>query len=478
MNYCPSVMRCNIFLRIPDDYYNFTCSLSHASLSYNYYMINRKKLLIFALWVSITAGAMDHVMLDGCYTSPASGIYPGTERTFQVYVPGLYDGKHEACLYVGLDGVLCRAPEVMDSLISCGAMPVTIGVFLNPGVIKDKEGNVLRYNRSNEFDATDDTFARFLSDELLPQVEAMTTPDGRQLRLSQRGNDCMIFGLSSGGIAAFTTAWHRPDLFRRVFSGVGTFVAMRGGNDLQAIVRKSEPRPLKVFLQDGSNDAWNALFGHWYEGNRMLATALEFAGYDCRFDWSDGSHNVTRATEIFADVMSWMWSNWHTDILPGTTHNDFLAPMLIAGEQWQSSKPVKLPAAKCDSAISPDSSIIVTCENGTNYLQQHIVEDGKPTYGQRFYWLHTYDNSSLTVAAMAFDGNGNLWVVTNAGIQICDQNGRVRGILTMPCLASDVREIIIGDGKVTLQGENKCFSRRLNVTAPMPGKRPHSQGQG
>ena len=275
-----------------------------------------------------------HIMIDGAYTSPDDGvsIYPGTTRTYQVYVPDQYDGQSPACLYVGLDGVLCNAPAVMDSLMAAGKMPVTIGIFLQPGVIRDAQGEVIRYNRSNEFDMTDGTFARFLDEQLLPHALATRVPDGRQLRISPRGDDHMIFGLSSGGIAAFTAAWHRPDLFGRVFSGVGTFVAMRGGNDLQAIVRKHEPQPLRIFLQDGSNDAWNPLFGHWYEGNRMLATALEFAGYDCRFDWSDGGHNVRRSTEIFAQVMEWMWHDWPQPIPVGTTHNDLLTTLLIPGE--------------------------------------------------------------------------------------------------------------------------------------------------
>ena len=420
-----------------------------------------------------------HVMINGTYVCPAHGIYPGTERTFTVYIPNRYNGAGDACLYVGLDGELCRAPEVMDSLIACGLMPVTIGVFLQPGVIKDTAGNVLRYNRSNEFDATDATFVTFLERELLPQVEAMSTADGRRVRLSQRGDDRMIFGLSSGGIAAFSAAWHRPDLFGRVFSGVGTFVAMRGGNDLQAIVRKSEPRAIKVYLQDGSHDAWNPLFGHWYEGNRMLATALEFAGYNCAFDWSDGGHNVTRATEIFADVMTWMWSDYGKAITPGTTGNDFLASLLIAGEGWHCTPGSRIAASQAPTALSPDGTLMVTTQAGSNYLWQYIVTDGVPCHGQRFYWLHTYDNAELNIGAMTFDGSGNLWVTTSAGLQICDQNGRVRGILMMPCNASSVSEINVSDHVVTLKTtDGMMYSRRVNAHAAQPGVRPQSQGQG
>ena len=283
--------------------------------------MTRRLILYLYLTVALAANA-GHVLIDGVLEQ--SEIYPGTVHTFQVYVPDQYNGKKEAALYVGLDGVLCHAPQVMDSLIAAGKMPCTIGVFLQPGVIRDDEGTVLRYNRCYEFDSTTGLFARFLETELLPAVEKMKTSRGKAIKLSRQPQDRMIFGLSSGGIAAFNAAWHRPDLFGKVFTGVGTFVAMRGGNDLQALVRKTEPQPLRIFIQDGSNDAWNPLFGHWYEGNQMLASALEFAGYDVQMDWSDGGHNVTRSTEIFPRVMEWMWRDWPAAPTAGKTGNDFL----------------------------------------------------------------------------------------------------------------------------------------------------------
>ena len=422
-----------------------------------------------------------HIMIDGAYTSPDNGvsIYPGTTRTYQIYVPDQYDGQSPACLYVGLDGVLCNAPAVIDSLMACGKMPVTIGIFLQPGVIRDKQGEVIRYNRSNEFDTPDGTFARFLDEQLLPDALSHVTPDGRRLIISHKGSDHMIFGLSSGGIAAFTAAWHRPDLFARVFSGVGTFVAMRGGNDLQAIVRKHEPQPLRILLQDGSNDAWNPLFGHWYEGNRMLATALEFAGYDCRFDWSDGGHNVRRSTEIFAQVMEWMWHDWPQPIPIGTTHNDFLAPLLIPGEGWNKGPAVaiKVPTIFPDY---PDSSFCVLPGRDANCLDQAIYHPGTRQIScrQPYYWLHNYDNRKDEATAAAFDGDGNLWVVTNAGLQICDQNGRVRGIIAWPETDALLSKIVIADGYVTIFTPGATYTRRFNVEAPIPGQRPKSQGQG
>ncbi len=429
--------------------------------------------------VVMTAGA--HEIIKFHLASMSTSLYPGTERDVEVYVPDAYDGRQPACLYVGLDGILCNAPNVMDSLIAAGKMPVTIGVFVQPGVIKDNAGNVLRYNRSNEFDMPTETFARFLEAELLPRVEQLTTAKGYRVKLSHRGSDAMIFGLSSGGIAAFTAAWHRPDLFSRVFSGVGTFVAMRGGNDLQAIVRKSEPRPLRIFLQDGTNDVWNPLFGHWYEGNRMLATALDFAGYDARYDWSDCYHGVKRASEIFPEVMEWMWHGWPEAPKCGTTQNNLLDTMLVAGSSWQAQvRTFAEPLEPC--AIYPSSKIVARPRRGDNCLWQYTIdENGNEQNGQPFYWLHSYDNSLLTVSAMEFDGAGNLWVVTNAGIQICDQNGRVRGILMLPdgVEAADVIKIVITDGEISLWSRKGIeYTRKLNVTAPTPFVTPKSQGQG
>ena len=439
--------------------------------------MTKRLILVFLITLVALAATAGHVLVDG--TLDKSNIYPGTVHTFQVYIPDQYDGKRPAALYVGLDGVLCNAPEVMDSLIEAGRMPCTIGVFLQPGLIKDAEGTVLRYNRCYEFDSTTGLFARFLETEVLPAVEQMKTKRGKAIRLSRQPQDRMIFGLSSGGIAAFNAAWHRPDLFGKVFTGVGTFVAMRGGNDLQALVRKTEPLPLRIFIQDGSNDAWNPLFGHWYEGNQMLASALQFAGYDVQCDWSDGGHNVKRSTEIFPQVMEWMWRDWPDAPVVGETQNDFLKDIFSNEDKgWEKvgngtdGKPVT-------RIIYPDlTNIAIIPTTPGNTVWQYLLMDGQPTHGEPFYWLHNDDSRPLDIQTITFDSNGNLWAVTNLGIQVCDQNGRVRAILRLPQDIEAAIEINISQGYVWIHTATADWRRRFNVSAPMLGVRPDSQGQG
>ena len=258
------------------------------------------------------ADSLKGLILSGEFND--SKIYPATRREWKVYVPVQYDGTTPACLLVGLDGILFNATTVLDNLIASGEMPVTIGVFVQPGVSYDADGNVLRYNRSNEFDRTDGTFARFLETEILPMVERLVTPDGRPVRLSHNPDDRAITGASSSGICAFTAAWERPDLFHRVYSSVGTYVAMRGGNDYPAWIRKCEPKPLRIFLQDGMKDAWNPLFGEWWEQNLLMESALDFAGYEEIAHWDRGGHSIWHGTRMFPDAMRWLWKGWPTPV--------------------------------------------------------------------------------------------------------------------------------------------------------------------
>jgi gluconolactonase len=214
------------------------------------------------------------------FTFENSKIFPGTWREVSVYVPTQYSADKPACVYVNQDGIQWKAPTVFDNLIHKKELPVTIGVFITPGRVRsqDTASALDRFNRSFEYDGLGDNYARFILEEILPEVEKRKTSDGRALVLSKNGNDRAIGGSSSGAVCAFTAAWERPDAFSRVFSAIGTYVSLRGADRYPALIRKYEPKPLRIFLQDGSNDL-NIYAGDWWKANETMERALQFSGY-------------------------------------------------------------------------------------------------------------------------------------------------------------------------------------------------------
>lgn len=262
------------------------------------------------------------------YIFDQSKIFPGTTRDYWVYVPKQYDPAKPACVMVFQDGIQYKAPIVFDNLIARNEMPVTIGVFVMHGRVKGHSTNVLdRFNRSFEYDGLGDNYVRFLLEELLPEV-------AKKYNLSTNANDHAIAGASSGAIAAFTAAWERPDAFRRVFSSIGTYVGLRGGNNYPTLIRKTEPKPLRIFLQDGSHDL-NIYGGNWHLANEEMLSALEFAGYEVNHIWGDGAHNGKHATAVFPDALRWLWKDYPEPVKAGIGANQTLSGILIPGEDWQ-----------------------------------------------------------------------------------------------------------------------------------------------
>jgi enterochelin esterase family protein len=237
-----------------------------------------------------------------------SQIFRDTIRQYWIYVPAQYDKARPAALMVFQDGHKYvnveqeyRVPIVFDNLIHKGEMPPTIAVLINPG----HRGEALPAdpwradNRSAEYDSLSDQYARFLLEEILPEVERTYNLDRDPARRA-------ICGASSGGIAAFTVAWERPDQFRKVISHIGSFTNIRGGHVYPALVRQSAVRPMRVFLQDGSNDLDNP-YGHWPLANQQMAAALKFRGYDYRFEYGDGGHTHKHGGALLPDALRWLW---------------------------------------------------------------------------------------------------------------------------------------------------------------------------
>lgn len=270
-------------------------------------------------------------IVEGPFDFNQSKIFPGTHRQYWLYIPRQYDASKPACSIFVQDG-LNRAndwklPTVMDNLIDRKEMPVTIGIFISPGVVPAPHQDAQpRFNRSFEYDGLGDAYARFLIEEIIPEVS-------KNYNLSSDPNDRCLAGASSGGICAFTAAWERPDAFRRVLSTIGTYVNLRGGHLYPSLIRKSESKPLRIFLQDGSNDL-DIYAGSWWVANQDMLSALKFSGYDVQHNWGEGGHNGLHAAAIMPDAMRWIWRDYPKPI-QNVGGKQRRTDLLIDGEDWK-----------------------------------------------------------------------------------------------------------------------------------------------
>jgi sugar lactone lactonase YvrE/enterochelin esterase-like enzyme len=222
-----------------------------------------------------------------------------------------------------------HAPTVFDNLIQQGAMPVTIGIFIDPGVLPAHKPNQMgRYNRSYEYDGLGGLYARFLLEEIIPEVS-------KQYKISADPNDRGISGSSSGGIAAFTAAWEHPEAFHRVLSFIGSYTDLRGGDVYPSLIRKMEPKPLRLFFQDGSNDQ-NIYAGWWYQANQAMVAALEFAGYDVKFVVGTEGHNSKHGAAILPDALRWLWREYPNGITtPKAGPRSLMGLWLDPASDWE-----------------------------------------------------------------------------------------------------------------------------------------------
>ncbi|MDX1946186.1 MAG: alpha/beta hydrolase-fold protein [Pirellulaceae bacterium] len=271
-----------------------------------------------------------------------SKIFPGTVRDWAIYVPAQYSKDKPAALMVFQDGHTYqdvkgrwRVPVVFDNLIARGDMPPTIAVFINPGHDPSKGNPQTPWkasNRSYEYDSLGDRYSRFLLEEIIPEVE-------KRYSITKDPDQRAICGASSGGICSFTVAWERPDAFRKVLSTIGSFTNLRGGNVYPSLIRKTEPKPLRVYLADTSGDVDNA-FGSWPWSNKLMASSLQYMGYDTRFDWAEGyAHNADHGGALFPEALQWLWrAEKHQPAIDtkGDLRGDLtLLRLLVPGETWQ-----------------------------------------------------------------------------------------------------------------------------------------------
>ena len=337
-----------------------------------------------------------------------SKIYPGTIRNIDVYVPDGYDGKTAACICVLQDGMWYNADIVVSNLIEKNEVPMMILVAASHGWVPgDYDADSPRANRTYEYDTSSSRYGEFLLKELLPFIETLKTPDGRNIILSNDREDRMITGCSSGAACAFNVAW-TTNAFSRVYSSCGSFTGLRGSFANATLVHKFEPKPIRFFFQSGTNDMWTS-FGDWWSANQAMVRAMEFAGYDFDYKFTeDANHCDEDIAQIFPDVMRFLWDRYpeNSPSPKQKTRNGMINQILIEGEQFEIVSKLKQPVS---NLISENGIIYAISEAGTWILDEQSK----------------MDNLYLNKRILTFGENGTVLVYSNeSGLEIINNENK------------------------------------------------------
>ncbi|HEX7896490.1 MAG TPA: SMP-30/gluconolactonase/LRE family protein [Planctomycetota bacterium] len=331
-----------------------------------------------------------------------SQVYPGTERDYWIYLPANLDAAREYPVIVFCDGGgvvnpkgQMRGPIVLDNLIHKGEIPPMLGLFINPGNVPPVAGGKGRSTRSYEYDTPDGVYAKFLVDEMLPEL-------AKHAKISPRPEDRAVAGVSSGGICAFSAAWFRPDAFRKVITGIGSFTNIRGGVWFPSAIRKTERKPLRVFLQEGEKDLDN-VHGNWPLANHDMAAALAFAGYDHKVAFGVEGHSGKQLGSMLPDVLRWLWRK--EEPLPAPVpevKNDLaLSGLVIPGKGWEAvvedGKFVDAPCADAEGNF-------YYSDLGAGTGLHKIAPDGTKS---------VFNAKAVGISGMKFGPDGRLYACVN-----------------------------------------------------------------
>jgi gluconolactonase len=449
--------------------------------------------------------------------------FPGAPHDFAVYLPAA-DTIEPLPWMIFLDGGLfrgdgIRATAVLDNLIAAGDIPPLVAIFVDPGVVAARSANQqARFERSYEYDSLSSRFGDFLFDELLPEVAKLHP-------LSDNPDQHAIAGLSTGAVGAFMAAWHRPDRIRRVLSTIGTFVAMRGADTVPALVRKTDAKPLRVWVQAGERDHvsddqphGSHYAGSWPVASRTLFEALQFSGYHAHLSVGNGGHDFYQLAAELPDALRWLWSGPTTNagaaaavqssadwaevesaqwasLAPSQETAELQLPFEASARLWDGAgrlyvleAPVigrsprlaivlldgsveaeivelSIPGAS-SLAISPDGALLIVTDALSRFQWSFpLREDGIPVDGEPYFRLETLDDSGASTGA-AVDSAGWVYFATALGVQVAEPIGRVARILNSPIPGEPVTDVAFGGAdsrSLFVVSAGRVFERPMTV---------------
>lgn len=395
-----------------------------------------------------------------------SKVYPGTERQCWIYLPPGFDEAKEYPLIIFQDGSGAvnpkggfRATIVLDNLTHKGEIPAMVGLFINPGTVPAvTSAGKSRSTRSYEYDTPDGVYAKFLIDEMLPEV-------AKHAKISPVPENRAVVGISSGGICAFAAAWFRPDAFRKVITGIGSFTNIRAGVWFPAAIRKTERKPIRVFLQEGEKDLDN-VHGNWPLSNHDMVAALQFAGYDHKAVFGTEGHSGKQLGSILPDALRWLWRK--EEPLPAPTPETkgdlALSGLLLPGQDWV---PVVEDLKFVDAACSDAAGNFYFSDLGGGSGLHKIAIDGTQS---------VWNAQATGISGMKFGPDGRLYACHNKEKRVIaiDPAGAVE-VLATDIGCNDLVVTTKGQVYVTVTGKKQVVliegagkSRVVDTGIPAP----------
>jgi iron(III)-enterobactin esterase len=256
------------------------------------------------------------------------------ERKIHVYIPAAYVDGTKAPILVMHDGPsnLELVQLALDNLTRSKnpnrKLPGFIAIAVQNGG-NDGKGS----QRGLEYDTMSDRLARFINDEVLPAVlnDPYIKAAYPKLAFTDDPWGRGVMGCSSGGAAALSMGWFRPDLFRRLITYSGTFVDQQDDDapeeksfplgaweyhSSMKLIETSEKKPLRIFTHVSENDLRandpEETYHNWVMANERTAAALKAKGYDYRYVFSKKSGHCDRKVfqHTLADTLVWMWQDY------------------------------------------------------------------------------------------------------------------------------------------------------------------------
>lgn len=260
-----------------------------------------------------------------------------TERKISVYIPAAYKDGTAAPVLVIHDGPgqMKLVRNALDNLTGSKdpkrQLPAFIAIAVQNGGNDGKNSE-----RGLEYDTMSDRLARFINDEVFPAVLANADIKAAYPKLAITPNPWgrAVIGCSSGGAAALSMAWFRPDLFRRVIAYSGTFVDQQDDDapeeakyplgaweyhSSMKLIETSEKKPLRIFThvseKDIRPDDAEETHHNWVMAGRRTAAALQAKGYPHRFVFSQATGHCDGKVfdQTLADTLVWLWRGYHAE---------------------------------------------------------------------------------------------------------------------------------------------------------------------